>query len=380
MAFASNQQARELIFRSRQILVLTREHAGVDAVASALALGLILKKLNKPFDIVIPGFDATHLPPFLPSDLPIASRLGALRALHVKANVTRVPLGELLYNVKDGLLDITLIPREGSWTPQDITFHYSDDRYDLVIALGAADRTAFGALAQEQSDFLHRTTTINIDCQAQNEQWGQTNLVDVRAASLTELIFEWIQMLDPTLFDTTIATCLLAGIIAKTKSYRTTHVSPRTLTISSNLITLGAKRDEIVNGLWRTRGIDVLKLWGRALSRVNHHVPTGLVWTTLVEADFLESGAEPHAIDGVVEELISYTADARVIVLLVHQKNDVHVHVHANAPLSAAELTRPFNGSGTHERADFILPNIENLQASTKDVIERLQKALEVGR
>ena len=84
---------------------------------------------------------------------------------------------------------------------------------------------------------------------------------------LLKILFNLITDYSRDLVDEDIATCLLAGLIAKTKSFKTQNITPQSLAISSQLLAMGAKREEIVNKLYRSRSLNVLKLWGRVLAR-----------------------------------------------------------------------------------------------------------------
>ncbi len=376
MALSAEQQAIELISRANTILVTTRENPTVDSIASVVAVGLLLKKLQKNFDAVIAGWDPKQAPDFLPQTVEIAPEIGAMRTFHLEVNVKDVPLAELAYDVKNDLLDIAIIPKKGSWTPQDITFKHGEDRYDLVITVDAPDLASIGAFAREQADFFYRTPIINIDANPTNEYWGQVNLVDLNAVSTTEVLFGWIERWNRSLVDEPMGTALLAGMVAKTKSFRTANVTPKTLAASSTLVELGAKREQIVHGLWRTRSVRTLKLWGRALSRLEQDHELGLVWTTLGETDFVEAGVGPEALEGVVDELISYAPEAKAIAVITQRSSQLLVNLYASAPFSADELARPFNGSGTRDHATFSIVGAHSLLEATQQVIDRLKQTM----
>ena len=376
MALTPPQQAAERILRAKHILLTTNDHASLDCLASVIALGLILQRLNKSFDTLVEGWDPKHYPDILPKDVEIRPKVGATRSFHLRVNLKEVPLNELMYDVRDGILDITLVPKHGSWSLQDVGAEQGADRYDLIIAVDAADMQSLGTLAREQAEFLYRTDIINIDCNPTNEYWGQINLVDLNSVSSTEALYHWLHEWQPSLFDERLATTLLAGMIAKTKSFRTNHVTPRTLAASSELMSLGANREAIVHGLWRTRSVATLKLWGRALSRLEQDRELGLVWTTLSLNDGLEAGANPDTLDGVVDELLSYAPEARVVALLSERKDDVLVSIHAVPPMSAAELARPFNGHGTRERSTFPFKQEGAFVDTIQTVLERLRKTM----
>ncbi len=375
MARTMEEQAVEQLKNSRQILITTCEHPSLDEVASACALAHCLKAEGRPFDLVIPGF--TTAPAFLPTaGLKIRSQVGALRAYHFKLDVSKVHLQELLYEVRDGLLDITLLPKEGSWTAQDARFNAADDRYDVVIAIGAPDKQSLGELNERETDFLSRAIIINIDSRATNEYWGQINLVDLRKSSVAEVMHAWLETWAANHLTPDVATCLLAGVVAKTRAFRTPNLQPETLERAAKLVSLGGRREEVVYGIWRTRSVASLRLWGAALSRLEQHPSSGLVWTYLTESDALEAGKDSDAIDGVVEELIRYAPEAKAILILQHRANSLSGRLHTLPPYSAIELARPLQATGTRETATFTIagtfPHTE-LQAK---IVEQLSTRL----
>ncbi len=378
MALTPSQQAQELIARASRILIVTREFAPVDAVASAIAAGLYLKKMGKTADVVVPGFDEKAAPAFLTKLNGVTSALGSLRALEITLDVSKTPIDEFLYDVRDGKLEITVVPKEREWNVNDLSFRHGKDRYDLIVAVDAPDMASLGSASREHADFLYRTTIINIDHCGSNESWGQVNLVDLNAVSTTEILHDLMVEWNRALIDESIATALLAGMIAKTRSFRTADVTPRTLSISSQLMAMGAKREEIVNGLWRTRSVATLKLWGRALARLHHEADSGIVWTVLSHKDFLESETGAEALDDVFDELIAYAPEAKVGVLISEDERDrdaVNVTISTTAPLSASDLGRPLGATGTRDRATVQLHGTP-LADAARSTIDLLKKTV----
>ena len=366
------EQAVELIGRSKNILIATREHASMDSIASVLAIGLVLKKLNKTFDAVIPGFDAKELPSFLPRGVELRPTIGAMRAFHLSIDVSKTPLSELMYDVKEGKLDITIVPKQGEWSETDVKLRPGSDRYDLVIAVDAPDLASLGDLFRNKADFLYRTTVINIDCSASNEYWGQVNLVDLNAVATSEVVCNFLSRWNKQHVDADIATSVLTGMIARTRSFRSSNVTPKTLRLSSELVALGARRGDIVQGLWRNQSIPTLKLWGRILSRLEQDRESGLVHAIISESDFIESGARKEALEGVVDELIAYAPEAKVVLLIEQTREGLFAHVHAQAPLNAAELVRPFGGTGSRDRAHFTFEGTSDIHEAKTKILEKL--------
>lgn len=376
MALTPAQQAQELLTRATSVLVVAGDQLSVDRLAAAVACGAFLQRQGRVVDMVVPGFAPDVAPSFL-DVTGVRAEVGAVNALHVRLDITKAPLGELLYDVKDGTLDITVVPKGHTWKPTDVQVEASAYRYDLIVALGAADRNALGALAREQADFLHDTPVINVDCSSANEYWGQVNLVDLNAVSVTELLFRFFEHWDRNAITAPLATALLAGMIEATKSFRTPNVTPKTLALASTLVARGAEREKIVTSLWRTRSVATLKLWGRALTRLEQDHERALVWSVLTTTDFLESGAKPETLDGVLDELLAYAPEAKTVVLLYEPApgKGVCLTIACQPPRSAADLGRAFNATGTRERVNACLVNTTLLEAQ-HSVINRVRNQL----
>jgi len=306
--------------------------------------------------------------------------MGAVRAFKMKLDVSQVPLSELMYDVKDNKLEITIVPKTGEWSPKDVTFRHGEDRYDLIIAVDCPDMNSLGRLFQNRADFFYRTPIIAIDCDPAHEHWGQINIVDLTAVSTTEILFDLFERWKADKIDEEVATALLAGMIIKTQSFKTSNITPKTLQTASKLIAAGAKREKIVHSLWRTRTIPILKLWGKALSRLEQDVSLNLVWTSLCQQDFMEAGVDEKALQGIVDELVAYAPEAKVIVLahekLIGGSGQVFITIHATPPLSALDLGRQFNATGSRVRVDFSLSQDINLVSGMKNVIEGIKNSL----
>lgn len=354
MALNLEQQAIEAIGRSKHLLLITRTAHSVDDLCSVLALAFWLKHQNKSFDIVIPDFENKLYPPYLPKSAEIATRLGSLRSLKITLNVKETPLSELSYDVRDGALDITVVPKHGAWKPQDVGFMSGDARYDLVIAVGAPDRHSLEPIFKHELNTLQEIITINIDSSPANEQWGTINLVNPTRSSACESLYTLFEAWNPQQLTADIATALLAGMIAATKGFRTPHLSGKTLERSSALLEKGARRQEIVQTLWRTHSVTALQLWGRALARLEQDQTTGLAWTFITDTDLLELKADTNALDGLLRELLSYTPNTKAILLLQQRGSLWQADLHAHAPYSAIEVSKDFLPTGNQEQARFV--------------------------
>ncbi len=316
MALNLNQQIFETVQKSSHPLIAFRKNWSGDAVATSLALRAVLKKLGKPIvDVASDGFAAPKNFTFLPEIGAIKPDINNLRKLIISLDVAGNPIGGLHYEMNGDKLNIFVSPEGKNLDAKNISTAFSDYKYDLALVLDTPDLESLGGIYHKNSEFFYRTPVVNIDHSPANEQFGQINLVEMNSTSTAETLFNFLESLDPRLIDEEVATLLLAGMISKTRSFKSPNVTPRTLGIASQLVARGARREEIVKNLYQTKTIGTLKLWGRALMRLKSDPSAKIVWSLLTRDDFITSGAEAEDLPEVIDELIANSPDADIVVL-----------------------------------------------------------------
>jgi nanoRNase/pAp phosphatase (c-di-AMP/oligoRNAs hydrolase) len=335
----------------------------VDPFSAAFGWHALLTKLQKKATIV----SANTLPKALKHIAPgCASSLDVpnLHALVIEIDTREVKIAQMQKEERPELTRILLTPTDGVWSEGDVRVFRSPYAYDLLICIGAHGLEACEKLHKHYADFFYRTPILNIDHSPANEHFGQLNVVDLTATSCSEVCHDLVMALYPHLVDEEIATLLLAGMIAKTKSFKTRNVTPKTLTTASTLIEKGARREEIINHLYRVRSVSTLRLWGRALARLKHDVQRHLVWTMLSQQDFLHAGAEDDDLPEVIDELIACSPDAELALLLYEDRDHcIRAFLRANPPHHAARILKTFSPSGSHEEAHVRLQNMSLVEA-----------------
>ena len=373
MALNLSQQFLESIKRSHRPLICIAAGAGPDGYATALGLHRVLHKLEKHADIVAPGGALPANMQFLSGNETIAGSLKDVRQLVIELDASQTPVDELYYEIKDNRLFIYVSPQKGFWEPHEVKTSTSGYRYDLIITVDAPDLEALSHLYKNHPDFFYHTPIINIDHRAENEYFGQINLVDVTASSCGEVCHDLIEEIDPSLIDEQVATAFLTGLIAKTKSFKTANTTPKTLQTAGKLIAKGAKQETVVQHLYRTRTLPTLKLWGRTLARLKADRENKIVWSLLSSQDFLHAGAASTDLPDVIDELITSSPDAGIVALIYEDVDVTKAIVHAEKNYDALQLTTAFQPEGTKNRVYLIFPDKNIIQAE-KELIEHLQK------
>ncbi len=369
MARETEEQIKELISKSKKILITTKAKPTGDGLASCLALKRALSKINKNAEVIIDNFTMPQEYSFLPDIFEIKTEVIKLKKFTINLDISQTGIDELSYDLEGNNLKIYLSPKRGVFTADDLKFQTSQFAYDLIFTLATSDLESLGKLYDHHRDFFYQIPVINIDNSPANEQYGHVNLVDITATSVAEILYRLISEWPEKIIDEPLATSLLTGIIAATRSFKTANVTPNSLTLASQLIELGAKRQEIITHLYQTKTINTLKLWGRILARLQSYPQYKLIWSKLNPYDFTESGAQESEVSGVIDNLIAMSPLAEIIILFYQTSlNETKIIARSLGTTSILNLTRTFTPQGDKGEVFFILN--KNLEEAEKEVTE----------
>ncbi|MBU1179547.1 hypothetical protein KJ885_01245 [Patescibacteria group bacterium] len=308
--------------------------AGSDAAASALALYGILAKNNKNIDIVSPNFIIPGFLTFLPNSEKIKNSISATRQAKISINIKDSGVKDFSYKVDGDELNIYLTPKEGAFNFKNLKTNDGALKYDLIMVLDTPELPLLGDTYTKNKILFDNVPVVNIDHSPQNENFGEINLIDIKSSSTAEVL--WHLLENSKNIDEKIIDCLLAGIIAKTKNFRRPNINPKTLEVVGKLIELGGRREEIVKTLYKTKAVETLKLWGRALARLKQS--DRIVWSLLTRNDFIHSGASEEMLPDVIHELIANSPQTDIVVLLF-ENNDGKIKAILYSEKTNLELT-----------------------------------------
>ncbi|PIX62132.1 hypothetical protein CO057_01110 [Candidatus Uhrbacteria bacterium CG_4_9_14_0_2_um_filter_41_50] len=373
MALNAHEQFLTMLERSARPLIVLTENANADDFSSAFGVSALLAKLQKPVEIVSAGGRIPKSVHFLNSTIPVREDIKNIRKMTLKLNAKQAKVDELSYNMEGDELHIHILPKSGSWNADDVQIISDSYKYDLLITIGGADMESFGPVFTGYKEFFFQTPIINIDHNNANEHYGQTNLVDMSAVSCSEVCYDLFRRIDESLIDEEVATYFLTGMIFKTKSFRSENVTPKTLKVAGDLIAKGARRDEIIQKLYKTRSVETLRLWGRALARLKSDVEYKIVWTLLTRQDFANAGAQEEALENIIDELIMSAPDAKIAAVFFERTDKtIAVMLNAKRPFDALHLGAPFRAAGTREEA-LLKMRDEDIVAAEKAVITHIK-------
>lgn len=361
MVLEQKEQIQKLIADKSHILIAIPRQPHGDAIGSAIALFTFLSNMGKRADIVSADFVLPNNYSFLKHSERITPSLTQVKTFIITLDVAETGVDELRYDLVADKLRIFITPKNGLMNKEQVKTAESDFKYDLVFTLGVEDHAQLGAVHSLHSELFHKTPVVNIDHDSGNEHHGHINLVDITATATGELLFSLLKNIGKEYIDKSVATALLTAIIARTRSFKSDSVRPHTLSNASELIRMGADRDDIVKHLYRTRTVSALRLWGTALTHLKLEKDLNLVSTTITREDFSRSGADKEDLVEIIDELIINSPEAKLIALLYEQnegdKTIICAHLSAGKEYNALDLLKGLNPVGTKRLAQIRFSN-----------------------
>ena len=176
---------------------------------------------------------------------------------------------------------------------------FTDPEIDLILVVDTGDLSHAGVAHYLQN---HPAKVINIDHHHTNPRYGYLNMVNPQASATTEIIYNFFRYNNIPVTHQ-IATSLLTGLISDTENFTNGATTSKAMSTASELVRYGANYKMINNWLLKNKSLNILRLWGTALSRLKKHNDLDLVYTFLLQDDFDKHEVEESESDGIANFL-----------------------------------------------------------------------------
>ncbi len=372
--------ATTVIEEHQRILVVPHANVDPDGLSSALACYQVLRALGKDATVVCPDTLPESLE-FLPGFEKLSREVEEQQNFVVTINLDGgVEVDKLRYTVEEHKVNIIVVPKHGRIRREHLSFSEGESRYDLIIVVDTADLALLGSAYTDHIDLFSSVPILNVDHHISNTKFGQITLIDPTAASATEVLYHWFlsepkfrQAITPD-----IATLLLTGLITDTRSFQNPNTTPRALEVAAELLELGARQQEIIQHIYKTKPLSTLRIWGRALNRIQIDRSTGIVWSAISREDLAEMGAASKETHGLLDELISTIPEADVHVLFTElEDGGLKASMRSSAAINANRLAAETYGGGGHpQAAGFRIAAFANFDLQIAECIQRLKDGI----
>lgn len=358
MNLITRTQAEELLKNAKNILIAPSSPMDGDSVGSSLALMAVLRKMGK--QVTVAAYDP--LPEylkFLPYVSQIQPSLTPSKDFVISLSTDGAEVDHLKYEVEPGRINIIVTPKTGAFQAQDLSIRKKEVDFDLVVTVDTGDLVQLGKLYEEHKDLFTRTSVLNIDHHASNGKFGSHNYLEYAFSATTQMITPMVVNFEKEtgeeLIDEDVATLLLVGIITDTGSFQHSNTTPEAFEVAADLLERGARQQEIIKHIFKTKSLATLKLWGRVLSKIQYEPNLRLVYSTITLKDLADTGASPDDTGGIIDELMS-NAPGSEVVMLLKEKGPGFISGSFRAPgqlADVSEIAQGMNGGGHKKAAGF---------------------------
>lgn len=376
----------DLIKRSKKILILPSSPPDGDSLGSAIALYISLKKLEKEVTVIcsdpVPDvFD------FLPNVKIVGSKIMSSNDFIITIDCKNAKVDKLKSAIEDDKINIIITPEKGQLSEDDISFNKGNIDYDIIITVDCAELMQLRSIYENNTGMFHQIPVVNIDHHVSNVHFGKINYVDIMASSTTELLFPLLEALakeeDMDLIDEDVATLLLTGIITDTGSFQNANTTPRAFEKASELIAYGARQQEIIQYIYKTKQLSQLKLWGRVLSKIQTDEKHRIVWSVVTQQDFRDTGSVEEETGDIIDELMTNAPGAEIILLMKEREDGTtSVSIRTTTPAAnAAKIAEEFGGGGHTQAAGCKITDMDFRDAEYKVInfVKKYQQSRSVA-
>lgn len=223
--------------------------------------------------------------------------------------------------------------------------------------------------------------TINIDHHRKRlPSQDDVPWIEPEASSVAEMVYRFlehpawrVELTQP------MATCLYAGLIYDTGSFRYPSTSARTHEIAARMVATGIDFARIAEHLFLERSQSALYLLSAVLHDLEHTADGKIFWGTVSQALLAEVQAHPEETEGIITKY-AFIKGSQVAVLFKEvSANEIKVSFRSRGALDVGQFAHQLDpGGGGHLRAAGCTLN--GALREVKDfVIEALQHALRAG-
>ena len=244
--------------------------------------------------------------------------------------------------------------------------------YDLIVLLDCAFFARTGIddikeIASSHNNLLvidhHPKNKIEQDCEL---------IIDEKASSTAILIYNLLKEMQIKITKN-ISDCLLTGIFTDTGGFQHSNTDPQSLETAAELMRKGSRIDKIAKNIFNGKNVSAIKLWGKALSRIQTDQNTKMAVSYISKDDIAECGAKEEDASGLVS-IINTVSESKFSLLLTESENKKikgSLRSEEYHGIDVSEIARNLGGGGHRLASGF---EVEG--ESAKNSVEKIRKMI----
>lgn len=239
--FLNFNQVQDALSTAQTVFIVLPLRLDHDKVAAGLSLYLSLQKMGKQVSIFSSKPMTVEYSSLVGVDK-ISLKIEG-RNLTVSFDYVEDSIEKVSYNIENNRFNLVVQPKEGfpPLSTDKVNYSYSGGKADLIFIFGASSLKELGEIYFQNKELFEQGKTVNLDIYQGNSQFGKINLVDLKAASFSEIVANFISRLRLPI-NADIATNLLSGVEKVTNNFSTPKVGPATFEAAAFCLRAGASR------------------------------------------------------------------------------------------------------------------------------------------
>lgn len=188
-----DQEALDLINKSSKIAILVSKFAGVDEVASLMALYHVLTADGKQVVPVV-SEQVPNACLGLPESSQIKNDLGP-KNLVVKLDVKEGSVDSISYSDEDeSVFELTIHPATENFVITNISYAYSGFDADLFIVLGVQSLDQLGPPYLQNTSAFQSTPVLSISTKPVTKEFADVAVMDAFSSNISGLLFNKLSL------------------------------------------------------------------------------------------------------------------------------------------------------------------------------------------
>ncbi|MFA0782713.1 DHH family phosphoesterase [Fervidibacter sacchari] len=206
---------------------------------------------------------------------------------------------------------------------------------------------------------------------------GKTNgwivWVEPKAAATGEMIVALLNALKVPMTKE-IATCLYAALISDTGVFHFSNTTPETLRLAASLLEYGVDPQELAYRVMEVRSFAATQLLGRMLNKAKFEPTLGLCWSVLTLKDFARTGTTDEDTENFVNFLRAVDGTRVAILFREIEPKHIKVSFRSREGVDVSAIARQFGGGGHPAAAGCRVH--KSLRSAVEAVLGAVRKSL----
>jgi phosphoesterase RecJ-like protein len=190
-------------------------------------------------------------------------------------------------------------------------------------------------------------------CGVKTEDYADLELRDPEAAATALLVYEFFKA-NKIRINKNMANCVLAGILTDSGNFIYQTTTDKTIKISGEMLKAGANLPRIMDNTLRNKKLPALKIWGKAMARIQINKKYNIAFTVLTLEDIKDLDEED--LEG-IPNFLGNMHDVKAIMVIREQADGTvkGSFRSAHPDTNVAKLAQALGGGGHIKASGFVV-------------------------